>query len=59
VLCFNVALAARLEHMMAGQGLREKVAARNFHGWCRQQLVTYLCRCPRRAIASMSASSRR
>lgn len=41
VLCFNVALASRLEHMMAGQGLREKVAARNFHGWCRQQLVTY------------------
>ncbi len=41
VLCFNVALAARLEHMMAEQGLREKVAAKNFHGWCRQQLVTY------------------
>ena len=41
VLCFNVALAARLEHMMAEQGLREKVTAKNFHGWCRQQLVTY------------------
>jgi superfamily I DNA/RNA helicase len=41
VLCFNVALAARLEHMMAEQGLREKVAAKNFHAWCRQQLVTY------------------
>ena len=41
VLCFNVALAARLEHMMAEQGLRERVTAKNFHGWCRQQLVTY------------------
>jgi hypothetical protein len=41
VLCFNVALAARLGHMMAEQGLREKVTAKNFHGWCRQQLVTY------------------
>lgn len=41
VLCFNVALAARLEHMMAERGLLEKVTAKNFHGWCRQQLVTY------------------
>jgi superfamily I DNA/RNA helicase len=41
VLCFNVALAARLEYMMAEQGLREKVTAKSFHGWCRQQLVTY------------------
>jgi hypothetical protein len=41
VLCFNVALAARLEHMMAEQRLREKVSAKNFHAWCRQQLVTY------------------
>jgi hypothetical protein len=41
VLCFNVALAARLEHMMMEQGLGEKVSARNFHAWCRHQLVTY------------------
>jgi hypothetical protein len=41
VLCFNVALAARLEFMMAKQGLREKVTAKSFHGWCRQQLLTY------------------
>ena len=41
VLCFNVALAARLEHMMAEQGLKEKVSAKSFHAWCRQQLVTY------------------
>jgi superfamily I DNA/RNA helicase len=27
--------------MMAEQGLDEKVSARNFHAWCRQQLVTY------------------
>lgn len=41
VLCFNVALAGRLEHMMVEQGLREKVTAKSFHGWCRQQLMTY------------------
>jgi superfamily I DNA/RNA helicase len=41
VLCFNVALAGRLEHMMKEQGLQEKVTAKNFHAWCRQQLVTY------------------
>jgi hypothetical protein len=41
VLCFNVALAARLEHMMAEKGLRERVTAKSFHGWCRQQLMTY------------------
>lgn len=41
VLCFNVALASRLEFMMADQGLRERVTAKSFHGWCRQQLVTY------------------
>src|SRR6185503_17741111 len=41
VLCFNVALAARLEQMMLERGLQEKVTARNFHAWCRQQLITY------------------
>jgi hypothetical protein len=47
VLCFNVALAGRLEHMMAEQGLREKVSAKNFHAWCRQQLVTYQVQLPK------------
>jgi hypothetical protein len=41
VLCFNVALAERLQHLVARQGLAEKVAARNFHKWCRDQLRLY------------------
>jgi hypothetical protein len=41
VLCFNVALAARLETMMVEHGLQHKVSAKNFHAWCRHQLVTY------------------
>jgi hypothetical protein len=30
ILCFNVALAARLDHMMAERGLQQKVSAKNF-----------------------------
>jgi UvrD-like helicase C-terminal domain/Nuclease-related domain/AAA domain len=41
ILCFNVALAARLDHMMAERELQQKVSAKNFHAWCRHQLVTY------------------
>lgn len=41
VLCFNVALAARLEHMVLEQGLQGKVVVKNFHAWCRKQLITY------------------
>lgn len=41
ILCFNVALAARLDHMMREHGLQQKVSAKSFHAWCRHQLVTY------------------
>jgi hypothetical protein len=41
VLCYNAALAARLERMMEERGLREKVSARSFHGWCHDQLRLY------------------
>ena len=41
VLCYNVALAERLQHLVARQGLAEKVSARNFHKWCRDQLRLY------------------
>ncbi len=41
VLCYNVALAARLEHLAKERGLSEKIHVRNFHGWCYDQLTLY------------------
>jgi hypothetical protein len=41
VLCYNAALAARLQHMMEERGLSEKVSARSFHGWCHDQVRLY------------------
>jgi len=41
VLCFNITLAARLRHMIAGHGLTERVTVQHFHGWCAEQLRTY------------------
>jgi len=41
VLCYNAALAGRLEYMMTERGLSEKVSARSFHGWCNDQLRLY------------------
>ncbi len=41
VLCYNVALAAKLRHIAEAQGLGAKVAVRNFHAWCFDQLKLY------------------
>lgn len=41
VLCYNQPLAVKLEAVMAAKGLADKVHVRNFHKWCRQQLVAY------------------
>lgn len=41
VLCYNVSLAAMLDHMIRERGLEEKVSVRNFHGWCSDQLRLY------------------
>ena len=41
VLCFNVVLAAKLNHMIAERGLSERVSVRHFHGWCGDQLDLY------------------
>src|SRR5262249_40429403 len=41
VLCFNVTLAAKLQHMAGERGLAHKVTVRNFHGWCSDQLRLY------------------
>lgn len=41
VLCYNQPLAVKLDAVMAARGLASKVHVRNFHKWCRQQLVAY------------------
>jgi superfamily I DNA/RNA helicase len=41
VLCFNVALAAKLEHMIASRDLAGRVTVRHFHGWCFDQMKLY------------------
>lgn len=41
VLCYNEPLAVKLAAQMDARGLGARVHVRNFHKWCRQQLVTY------------------
>lgn len=41
VLCYNVALAAKLRHVIQAKGLDQQVAVRHFHGWCMDQLKLY------------------
>ena len=41
ILCYNEPLAVKLESVMAAKGLSAKVHVRNFHKWCRQQLVAF------------------
>ena len=47
VLCYNVALAAKLEQLMVTRGLGERVVVRNFHRWCSDQLSLYHIEKPR------------
>ena len=41
VLCYNEPLAVKMEGIMAAKGIANRVHVRNFHKWCRQQLVTF------------------
>jgi len=41
VLCFNIALAIKLYHMIAAKGLSERVIVRHFHKWCFDQMKLY------------------
>jgi len=41
ILCYNEPLAVKLASTMAARGLADRVHARNFHKWCRQQLVAF------------------
>ncbi|MGE3678663.1 MAG: DEAD/DEAH box helicase [Burkholderiales bacterium] len=46
ILCFNRALAARLQQMVDERGMAATVSARSFHGWCNDQLRLYHLRRP-------------
>ncbi|SDX20509.1 DEAD/DEAH box helicase [Lysobacter enzymogenes] len=46
VLCFNKTLAARLEQMVRGSGIDDKIFVAHFHGWCSQQLSAYAIKRP-------------
>jgi Nuclease-related domain/UvrD-like helicase C-terminal domain/AAA domain len=41
ILCFNEPLGVKLHSMMRAKGLADKVHARHFHKWCRDQLVAF------------------
>ncbi len=41
VLCYNRALAAKLDAVIAEKHLQDKVTVRHFHRWCRDQLMAY------------------
>jgi superfamily I DNA/RNA helicase len=47
VLCYNEPLAVKLAAIMEAKGLSDRVHVRNFHKWCRQQLVAYGQNLPR------------
>ena len=51
LLCYNESLAVKLAVIMDAKGLSDRVHVRNFHKWCRQQLVAYVLsptlNCPR------------
>lgn len=41
ILCYNEPLAVKLASIMEGKGLSDRVQARHFHKWCRDQLVAF------------------
>src|SRR5665647_1782832 len=41
ILCYNEPLAVKLASVMEAKGLADKVHARHFHKWCRDQLVAF------------------
>jgi superfamily I DNA/RNA helicase len=51
VLCYNEPLATKLGAVITTRGLADKVHVRNFHKWCRQQLVAFGQPIPRQGPA--------
>lgn len=41
VLCFNVALATKLQQLLQEKGMGDRIVVRNFHRWCSDLIQTY------------------
>lgn len=41
VLCYNIALAAKLRAYIQHKGIAGQISIRHFHGWCQDQLKMY------------------
>lgn len=41
VLCYNEPLAVKLNAILSAKGIADRVHARHFHKWCRQQLIAF------------------
>lgn len=64
VLCFNRALADRLDVMLRKRGADERVQVRTFHSWCNDMIATYQLSVPASAdpgtrYAAMAEAVRR
>jgi hypothetical protein len=46
VLCYNRALAGRIEAQLRSRGVDERVVVRTFHGWCEEIVRTYQLNVP-------------
>ncbi len=46
VLCYNIALAAKLRSMMKDKGLLQQVHVYHFHDWCGEQVKRYHVKAP-------------
>ena len=55
VLCFNKALAAKLDSVIHERGIQGKVTVRNFHRWCRDQLILYHVTLPGTGVTDYAA----
>ena len=51
VLCFNKALAGRLESILRARGVDERVIVRHFHGWCADLVKNYQLPLPKEGEA--------
>ncbi len=57
VLCYNKTLATHLSALLGGAGVGGQVQVRNFHAWCRDQLVHYHVRLPKAAPGEAYAAA--
>ena len=46
VLCYNRALAGRIDSILRQRGVDERVVVRTFHSWCEDMVRTYQLKVP-------------